>query len=239
MKQKVYIDGITCDSCIQKITDLFQEKYAIDNMKIDKKTWLTEFEYSVFLTNDDIEKLFTGTKYKIQSEVPSSLGNDEKVSLSTYTPLFVLFGYILLLSIIGEFIVWDLDVMRFMRHFMAGFFIAFSYFKLINIREFAMSYSMYDIVAKKWKKWWYIYAFIELWLGISYLLNFAPILTNTITFVVMSVSIIWVIQSVLDKKKIKCACLWAVFNLPMSIITIIEDAFMIGMSGAMIILLVM
>ena len=52
--------------------------------------------------------------------------------------------------------------MRFMQNFMAGFFISFSYFKLINLKEFALSYSMYDIVAKKWKKWGYIYAFVEL-----------------------------------------------------------------------------
>jgi hypothetical protein len=51
---------------------------------------------------------------------------------------------------------------------MAGFFITFSYFKIINLKEFATSYSMYDIVAKKWKNWGYVYAFIELMLGISY-----------------------------------------------------------------------
>ncbi|MBX9734623.1 MAG: hypothetical protein K2X37_11235, partial [Chitinophagaceae bacterium] len=64
--------------------------------------------------------------------------------------------------------------------------------------------------------------------------GFNPILTNTVTFVVMTVSIIGVLQSVLNKRKIKCACLGAVFNLPMSTITIIEDLLMIGMSGVML-----
>ena len=50
----------------------------------------------------------------------------------------------------------------------------------------------------------------------------------------MSISIIGVLQSVLNKKKIQCACLGAVFNLPMSTVTIIEDALMIVMSGIMI-----
>jgi len=50
----------------------------------------------------------------------------------------------------------------------------------------------------------------------------------------MSVSIVGVLQSVLNKRKIKCACLGDVFNLPMSTITIIEDALMIGMSGVML-----
>jgi hypothetical protein len=94
---------------------------------------------------------------------------------------------------------------------------------------------MYDIVAKQWSGWGYIYAFIELALGIAFLTSYSPILTNSITFVVMSVSIIGVLQSVFNKRKIKCACLGDIFNLPMSTITIIEDALMIGMSGIMLI----
>ncbi|RYY00555.1 MAG: heavy-metal-associated domain-containing protein, partial [Gammaproteobacteria bacterium] len=63
------------------------------------------------------------------------------------------------------------------------------------------------------------------------------LLTNGVTFVVMTVSIIGVLQSVLNKRKIKCACLGDVFNLPMSTITIIEDALMIAMSVVMFITL--
>ena len=94
---------------------------------------------------------------------------------------------------------------------------------------------MYDIVAKKWKGYGYIYAFIELGLGIAYLTDINPLITNLVTSIVISVSITGVLQSVLNKKKIKCACLGAVFNLPMSTITIIEDALMIAMSLIMLI----
>lgn len=80
-----------------------------------------------------------------------------------------------------------------------------------------------------------MYAFIELALGISYLLKFNPLAINAITFIVMTVSIIGVLQSVLNKRKIKCACLGSVLNLPMSTITILEDALMISMSAAMMI----
>ena len=76
----------------------------------------------------------------------------------------------------------------------------------------------------------YLYAFIELALGVAYITSFNLLLTNAVTLIVMSISIIGVLQSVLNKRKIKCACLGAVFNLPMSTITIIEDALMIVMS---------
>ena len=106
---------------------------------------------------------------------------------------------------------------------------------MLDLNGFADSYAMYDIVAKKIRQWGYIYAFVELALGLAYATNFQPVIVNYITLAVMSVSIIGVLQSVLNKRKIKCACLGAVFNLPMSTVTIIEDALMISMSIAMII----
>lgn len=124
-----------------------------------------------------------------------------------------------------------------MTHFMAGFFLVFSFFKLLNLKGFAESYAMYDVVAKKVSAWAYLYAFIELGLGISYLLNYNPLVTNVVAFIVMSLSIIGVLQSVFNKKKIQCACLGAVFNLPMSTVTIIEDGLMILMSVIMIYIL--
>jgi hypothetical protein len=93
---------------------------------------------------------------------------------------------------------------------------------------------MYDIVAKKLKAWGFIYAFIELALGMAYATGFQPFFTNILTLIVMTISIIGVLQSVFNKRKIQCACLGAVFNLPMSTVTIIEDALMILMSAGMI-----
>ena len=106
--------------------------------------------------------------------------------------------------------------------------------KLLNLKGFAESYSMYDVIARKIPVWGYIYALIELSLGLAFLINFNPLITNWITFIIMSISIIGVLQSVFNKKKIQCACLGAVFNLPMSRVTIIEDALMIIMSAFMI-----
>ena len=123
------------------------------------------------------------------------------------------------------------DGMTAMRIFMSGFFLSFSFFKLLDLNGFADSYSTYDIIAKKWRGWGYVYAFIELTLGFAFALNLEPVLTNGVTLVVMGISIVGVLQAVLNKRKIQCACLGAVFNLPMSTVTIIEDALMIGMSA--------
>jgi hypothetical protein len=97
---------------------------------------------------------------------------------------------------------------------------------------------MYDVIARKFPTWAYIYAFTELLLGIAFLTNFNPLITNSITLVVMSISIVGVLQTVLQKKTIKCACLGGVFNLPMSTVTIIEDGLMIIMSWSMLLMVI-
>jgi hypothetical protein len=40
-----------------------------------------------------------------------------------------------------------------------------------------------------------------------------------------------VIQSLLNKRKIRCACLGTVFNLPMSTVTLVEDGLMVAMAA--------
>ena len=158
----------------------------------------------------------------------------------TYQPLIIVFAYILLVTLAieaatmaetnGEFILH-----RWMPHFMAGFFLIFSFFKLLDIRGFANSYAMYDLLAKRWPIYGFIYPFIELGLGMAYLLNWQPFYTNLATFLVMAFSSAGVILAVLNQQKIRCACLGAVFNLPMSTVTIIEDLLMAAMALGMLI----
>ena len=153
---------------------------------------------------------------------------------ATYKPLLLVFAYITGVSIIaatenGNFY-WE----SWMRYFMGAFFLAFSFFKLLDLKAFAEAYSSYDIIAKKWNGWGYVYAFIELGLGFAFLLNIPPLVTNGVAFAIMSISIVGVLQSVIQKRKIKCACLGTGFNLPMSTVTIIEDGLMIVMAAIMI-----
>jgi hypothetical protein len=118
-----------------------------------------------------------------------------------------------------------------MRHFMAAFFLVFSFFKLLDLRGFSDAYRSYDIVARLWPTWGYIYPFVELALGIAYLLNVAPFATNLATLVLMLVGAVGVLKALLDKRAIRCACLGTALNLPMTTITLVEDLGMAAMAA--------
>lgn len=238
MKHTYQITGMTCANCEAKVKSAFLSLPNIESAEVSKATGTATITMTKHIALSELQKAI-GEKgnYKITAEHHSETAEQAKSWLETYKPILLIFAYITSITLLVQFTNHHFMPMQWMQHFMAGFFLTFSFFKLLNLSGFAESYAMYDVIAKRIPVWGYIYAFTELALGIAYLTNFNPLITNSVTFIVMSVSIIGVLQSVLNKKKIQCACLGAVFNLPMSTVTIIEDALMIAMSGAMILLM--
>ncbi len=227
------LSGMTCSSCEAKVNSSLLLLPHITDVTVSKE------KQSATITMDRHIALSTlqnalDKKYSITPAEHSEPKEQAKNWLSTYKPIILIFAYITVISIIAATQHNQFHWIQAMNIFMAGFFLTFSFFKLLDLKGFAESYRMYDIVARKFPAWAYLYAFIELALGIAYVINFEPFITNLVTMIVMSISIVGVLQSVLNKRKIQCACLGAVFNLPMSTVTITEDLLMITMSGIML-----
>lgn len=237
------ISGMTCGGCKKKVQDLLSKTADIKNVDIDLAKGTATLEMSQHVSTEKLkDALKEYPKYQLTEAgqilvTPHLEEETTKSWLVTYQPILLIFGFIIAVTGLLEITGGGFYLMRWMNHFMAGFFLVFSFFKLLDLKGFAESYGTYDIIAKRWRGWGYLYAFIELALALAYLTDFQPVITNIVTVTVMIVSIIGVLQSVLNKRKIKCACLGAVFNLPMSTITIMEDALMIAMSGLMLVMI--
>jgi cation transport ATPase len=236
------INGMTCGSCVAKAKSqllmLGDVTEAEVQLSAPQATITMQKHIPVSTLQEALSRAGNYTITEADGEMHQPLNTDETNSwLNTYKPILLIGAYITGLTLLLEAFKGNFNWHTWMQNFMAGFFLVFSLFKFLNLKGFAESYSSYDIIATKWQAWGYVYAFIELGLGIAYLINFNPLITNVVTFFIMSISIIGVLQSVLNKRKIQCACLGTVFNLPMSTVTIIEDALMIGMSGVMLVFL--
>ena len=227
--------GMTCSSCEAKVRSALLNVSNVKDVKVSKEDNIVKIQTETRISILDLQNALE-SKYKISANEISTTKKYNNYWLDTYKPVILIFSYIFCASAIIEIMNNNIDFVRWMRHFMSGFFLTFSFFKLINLKGFKDSYMMYDIIAQKIPNWGYIYAFTELFLGILFLVNFNPTITSGITFIIMTVSIIGVLKSVLNKKEIKCACLGDVFNLPMSTVTIIEDGLMIIMSLIMLVI---
>jgi cation transport ATPase len=239
MEHTYQVTGMTCAGCQYKVQTLLSGVSGVKQVNIDLSAGEANIAMDQHVATSALQNALKDyPKYQL-SEVhvamPVTNADQPKSWAATYKPILLIFGYILTISLIAGSTVLGFDWMLAMRVFMAGFFLIFSFFKMLDLDGFADSYAMYDVVARKFKSWGYLYALIELALGLSYAMNLNPVITNVVTIVVMTVSIAGVLQSVLNKKTIRCACLGSVFNLPMSTVTIIEDGLMIVMSGIMLI----
>ncbi len=238
------IQGMYCNSCVNKIK-LALEPLA-ESVSVTLNPPLAMLHHATATISQINKALALAGAYQASSlssnktsETPA-LSPENQSWFSTYQPLLLIMAYILITSLainLKPAIIYTevFNVERWMMDFMAGFFLVFSFFKLLNIRAFADSYAMYDLLAMRWKGYGFIYPMIELGLGFAYLLALAPQMTNMVTIIVMGFSSLGVIRAVMNKQKIRCACLGAVFNLPMSTITIIEDLLMVAMAAWMLV----
>jgi hypothetical protein len=230
---------LRCGACVESIRPLFDAEPGVTTWTADvsspDKVLTVEGRG---ISSKRVGELLESKGYHVLGEVvsatPAAAGSAEPKT--SYYPLLLI-----LLFLLGGTALVEVgaggafDWMRAMRHFMAGFFLVFGFFKLLNVPAFADAYRGYDVVAKAWPGWGYVYPFVEVALGAAYLANVLPVGVNVVTLVVMGVSTVGVVQSVLNRRQIRCACLGTVFNLPMSAITIVEDVTMVLMSAGMLV----
>lgn len=240
MTHEYQVSGITCEGCVATIIGLLEKTSGVTNASVGLDG-LVKITMSRHVATADLQAaLREHPKYQLSeksvamptvSTFAPKTTEDERGFFETYKPILLVFGYILGATLLAEFVSDGFDWMRWMRHFMAGFFLVFSFFKMLDVPAFAASYSSYDVLARRWSGWGYAYPFVELVLGILFLLDFQPVWTNALTLLVMGISTVGVAQSLLKKRRFQCACLGAVFNLPMSHITLFEDLLMVGMAA--------
>jgi copper chaperone CopZ len=232
------IEGMHCGSCVARITNIVKAHSAVQTVTVDLAAQQMEVRADPNFSDAEIEALVASAgdyhaKSKSSSQIDQqTISYEPKRFWETYKPLFIL---VALLAVVPAVALGnEVSVHEWMRWFMAGFFLSFSFFKLLDVRAFANSYQMYDWIAMVLPAWGLAYPFLELTLGLAYAANWNPELTHGTTLVLMLVSAGGVIQSNLQKKAIRCACLGTVFNLPMSTVTVVEDLSMAAMAAWML-----
>lgn len=237
MNQTFSIAGMHCQSCIGKVQATLESLPEVDQADVTLAPDQAVVELREPVSEDVINAaLQQAGNYSVDSTKPQTTATDQsEPKAATYFPILLILAY---LTGISVWTFWEsqFDLSVGMATFMGGFFLVFSFFKFLDLSGFAQSFSSYDVIAGRWTGFGYVYPFVELALGIAYVVGLNPLVTNSVTVFVMSVGTVGVVKSLLHKKQIQCACLGTVFNLPMSKVTLIEDLLMVLMALAMLIL---
>lgn len=148
-------------------------------------------------------------------------------------PLFLIFIFIFLLPLVRQNFS-NFDWMLYMMDFMGVFFIIFGLFKLVDLKGFVVGFQNYDFIAKRFSTYGYAYPFIEIILGAMYLLGFMFLVQNLLVLILSAVGTITAYAYIDNDEDIRCVCLGTLFDLPMTVVTFLENALMFLMALSMV-----
>ncbi len=256
------ITGMHCHSCVAKVTAALQRVPGVTAAQVSLNPPQARVEMSSHVPTEQLDRAAQSTGAYHLADAPTPPAPGEAASAAGRTtpnvphvhvldltappanansppqeslyPLFLIVGYILGIVALVAILTGERSPMVLMRYFMSGFFLVFSFFKLLDLRGFATTYRTYDILARAVPAWAYAYPFVELVLGAAYLLDLAPLATNLATLAVMLLGAVGVLQALRAKRAIRCACLGTALNLPMTTITLVEDLVMATMAAIML-----
>lgn len=222
-KQTLTLFGMTCTGCEAAVVAAALEIAGVSKAVADhKKDQLTIWGQTPVSTA--ALKAALPKKYALMDDAVAQAPS----KLKQLFPLFLIFGFIIDTTVLIHWPAWNMTAM--MHDFMGIFFMVFSFFKLLDVKGFQASFSMYDPLAAAWPAYGFMYPFIEFGLGVCYIRDFIPDVVLWATIIILGITTGGVVKTLLKKRAIQCACLGSVLKLPMTEATFIENAIMIVMA---------
>lgn len=111
--------------------------------------------------------------------------------------------------------------------------------KLRDIESFTTMFLNYDLLARKWVPYAYVYPWVETATGILMTGMMLTWLAAPAALFIATVGAVSVFKAVyIDKRELKCACVGGNSNVPLGFVSLTENLMMIGMAIVMLVLIV-
>lgn len=160
------------------------------------------------------------------------LNLDDPKKSTSYTPVIMIFSVCALVAIaLTVFHFESLLQIRTLEWFAALSMTVLALQKLQDVESFSTMFLNYDLLARRWVRYGYIYPFAEAGAGVLMIAGgiFAK-LGAPLALAIGTVGAISVFKAVyIDKREVKCACVGGNSNVPLGFVSLTENLVMIVM----------
>ena len=103
--------------------------------------------------------------------------------------------------------------------------------KLQDIESFSAMFLNYDLLARRWVPYSYLYPFAEATAGVLMIAGVARWLSVPLALVIGTIGAVSVFKAVyVEKRELKCACVGGSSNVPLGFVSLTENLMMVGMA---------
>ncbi|MGV1788379.1 MULTISPECIES: MauE/DoxX family redox-associated membrane protein [Agrobacterium] len=151
---------------------------------------------------------------------------------TTYRPVIALFSMTALTAMAASYAVsGDAFTLKSAEWFIAFSMVVLALLKLQNVETFATMFLNYDLLAKRWVPYSYIYPYAEGLAGILMVAGALNWISVPLALFIGTVGAVSVIKAVyIDRRELKCACVGGSSNVPLGFISLTENLMMIAMA---------
>ena len=149
----------------------------------------------------------------------------------SYRPVVVLFALTALAAAAATYAVsGELLTLRTVQWFIALSMVVLAMLKLQNVETFSAMFLNYDLLARRWVPYSYIYPYAEALAGVLMIAGALTWLSAPVALFIGSIGAESVFKAVYgDKRELKCACVGGSSNVPLGFISLTENLMMIAM----------
>jgi glutaredoxin len=151
---------------------------------------------------------------------------------TSYRPVIALFAMTALMAMAASYAVsGSLVTIRAAEWFIAFSMVVLALLKLQNVETFATMFLNYDLLAKRWVPYSYIYPFAEGLAGVLMVAGALTWLSVPVALFIGTIGAVSVFKAVyIDKRELKCACVGGSSKVPLGFVSLTENLMMIGMA---------
>lgn len=150
----------------------------------------------------------------------------------SYRPVIALFATTALMAMAASYSVsGNPFTLRAAEWFIAFSMVVLALLKLQNVESFATMFLNYDLLAKRWVPYSYVYPFAEGLAGVLMVAGALPWLSVPIALFIGTIGAVSVFKAVyIDRRELKCACVGGSSNVPLGFVSLTENLMMIAMA---------
>ena len=150
----------------------------------------------------------------------------------TYTPVIAVFAMTASMALAASFAVHGTPLTaRAVEWFVAFSMCVLAVLKLQNLESFSSMFLNYDLLAKRWVPYGYIYPFAEGLAGVLMVAGALTWLSVPVALVIGGIGAVSVFKAVyIDKRELKCACVGGDSKVPLGFVSLTENLMMVAMA---------